>query len=74
MSVIQRMNLKYNVHHSTVLKWKHKYDKYGLEGLKDSATWKKYSKEFKLAAIRDCLSFGLVSLSVLLILRRMLFF
>jgi len=46
----------YNVHHSTILEWKHKYDKYGLEGLKEASTWKKYSKEFKLAAIRDCLS------------------
>jgi|SRR5690606_1032105 len=46
----------YNVHNSTILEWKHKYDKYGLEGLKESSTWKKYSKEFKLAAIRDCLS------------------
>lgn len=47
---------KNNVHHSTILDWKHKYDKYGLEGLKESSTWKKYSKELKLAAIRDCLS------------------
>ncbi|MER2010604.1 MAG: IS3 family transposase [Psychrobacillus sp.] len=47
---------KYNVHHSTILEWKHKYDKYGLEGLKESSTWKKYSSELKLAAIRDCLS------------------
>jgi transposase-like protein len=46
----------YNVHHSTISKWKHKYDKYGLEGLKDASTWKKYSREFKLAAIRLCLS------------------
>ncbi|WP_110114978.1 IS3 family transposase [Bacillus sp. CGMCC 1.16541] len=47
---------KYNVHHSTIVDWKHKYDRYGLEGLKESSTWKKYSKELKLAAIRDCLS------------------
>jgi len=46
----------YNVHHSTILEWKHKYEKYGLEGLNESSTWKKYSKELKLAAIRDCLS------------------
>jgi len=47
---------KYNVHRSTILDWKHKFDKYGLEGLKESSTWKKYSKELKLAAIRDYLS------------------
>lgn len=56
------LELKYNVHHSTILDWKHKYDKCGLEGLKESSTWKKYSKELKLAAIRDCLS-GEYSLS-----------
>ncbi|UII55920.1 helix-turn-helix domain-containing protein [Cytobacillus spongiae] len=47
---------KYNVHRSTILDWKHKFDKYGFEGLKESSTWKKYSKELKLAAIRDYLS------------------
>lgn len=47
---------KYHVHHSTILEWKYKYDKYGLKGLKESSTWKKYSKELKLAAIRDALS------------------
>lgn len=51
----------YNVHHSTILEWKHKYDKYGLDGLKGSSTWKKYSREFKLSAIRDCL-FGMHSI------------
>jgi transposase-like protein len=53
---INEMESIYNVHHSTILEWKHKYDKYGLEGLKGSSNWKKYSKGLKLAAIRDCLS------------------
>jgi transposase-like protein len=44
---------KYNVHHTTISDWKHKYETYGLEGLKESCTWKKYSKELKLAAIKD---------------------
>ncbi|OEH91308.1 transposase [Bacillus solimangrovi] len=47
---------KYNVHHTTILDWKHKYDKYGFEGLKESSTQKEYSKELKLAAIREYLS------------------
>lgn len=46
----------HNVSHSTILEWKLKYDKYGLEVLKESSTWKKYSKELKLAAIKDCLT------------------
>jgi transposase-like protein len=46
----------YNVHHTTISDWKHKYDKYGLEGLKESSTWKIYSIEVKLAAMTDYLS------------------
>lgn len=46
----------YKVHHSSILEWKHKFDKFGLEGLKESSTWKKYSKELKLSAIKDYLS------------------
>lgn len=46
----------YKVHYSSILEWKHKFDKYGLEGLKESSTWKKYSKELKLSAVKDYLS------------------
>ncbi|KYG26559.1 transposase [Alkalihalobacillus trypoxylicola] len=46
----------YKVTHSSILVWKHKFDKWGLEGLKKSSTWKKYSKELKLLAIKDYLS------------------
>ncbi|WP_332691780.1 helix-turn-helix domain-containing protein [Halalkalibacter lacteus] len=42
----------YNMHKSTIMEWRRKFDKYGSEGLKKSSTWKKYSKELKLAAIR----------------------
>ncbi|WNS73662.1 IS3 family transposase [Bacillus sp. DTU_2020_1000418_1_SI_GHA_SEK_038] len=48
--------LIYKVHHSSILEWRHKFDKFGLEGLKESSTWKKYSKELKLLAIKDYLS------------------
>lgn len=43
----------YNVHKSTIMDWRRNFNKYGSEGLKKSSTWKKYSKELKLAAIRD---------------------
>lgn len=46
----------YKVHHSSILEWKHKFDKYGTDGLKESSTWKRYSKELKLTAIMDYLS------------------
>ena len=32
------------------------YDKYGVDGLKESSTWNKYSKELKLQAVKDYLS------------------
>ncbi len=28
----------YKVHHSSILEWKHKFDKFGLDGLKKSST------------------------------------
>ncbi|MBS4195637.1 IS3 family transposase [Lederbergia citri] len=36
--------------------WRWKYEKYGVDGLKEATTTKKYSKEFKMAAIQDYLS------------------
>jgi len=38
------------------MEWKHKLNTYGPEGLKESSTWKKYSQELKLSAIRECQS------------------
>jgi transposase-like protein len=46
----------YNIHHSTIVDWQHKLDKYGIEGLEESSTWKRYSKDLKLSAVRDYLS------------------
>lgn len=43
----------YNVNKSTIMEWKHKFDKDGIDGLKESTSWKVYSKELKLSAIRD---------------------
>lgn len=47
---------KYGVNISTIREWKYKYDKYGTEGLKESTTWKNYTKELKLSAVSDYLS------------------
>ncbi|AJS57612.1 helix-turn-helix domain-containing protein [Paenibacillus sp. IHBB 10380] len=46
----------------TVTDWIRKYKADGLEGLKESKTWKTYSKKAKLAAIKELLS-GHYSLS-----------
>lgn len=47
---------------SSITDWIRKYKADGLEGLKESKTWKTYSKEVKLAAIKEVLS-GHYSLS-----------
>lgn len=44
------------VNESTIREWKYKFEKYGIEGLKESSTCKRYSKELKLTAINDYLS------------------
>ncbi|WP_420846151.1 IS3 family transposase [Neobacillus notoginsengisoli] len=46
----------YKVSSMAIYDWLYKYEKYGVEGLKESSTWKKYSKELKLTAVRDYLS------------------
>ncbi|HIW31236.1 MAG TPA: helix-turn-helix domain-containing protein, partial [Candidatus Paenibacillus intestinavium] len=40
----------------TVNEWIRKYKADGLDGLKESNTWKTYSKELRLAAVHDVLS------------------
>ena len=53
---LTKLELSYNVNHSTIYEWRYKFDKYGVDGLKESTTWKTYSKEFKLSAVQDYLS------------------
>lgn len=45
----------YKVFESTIREWKYKFDKYGAEGLKESGSWKPYTKELKLSAVNDYL-------------------
>lgn len=46
----------YNVHNVSIYDWVYKYEKYGVEGLKESPTWREYSKELKLEAVKNFLS------------------
>lgn len=46
----------FNIVKNTLMKWLDSYENYGAEGLKESTTWKPYSKELKEAAVRDYLS------------------
>ena len=41
---------------ATFYNWRYNYNKYGIEGLKESKRWKKYSQELKENAIKDYLS------------------
>lgn len=47
---------EYKVFESTIREWKYRFDKYGLESLKESRTLKPYTKELKLSAVNDYLS------------------
>lgn len=44
------------VSHSSVRRWIKKYTTDGLEGLEESSTWKSYTPELKLAAVKEALS------------------
>jgi transposase len=46
----------YQVCRDTIYYWVYRYEKHGVEGLNESSTWKKYSKELKLAAVQDYLT------------------
>ena len=66
----------YGVSESTIQYWKVTYKKFGIEGLKESHTWKNYSAELKKQAVQDyldgkgsqydiCQKYGISSQSVL---------
>lgn len=49
----------YEIGKSALLHWQVKYETEGIEGLKESSTWKSYTKELKEAAVQDFLNHGL---------------
>ncbi|WLR54496.1 IS3 family transposase [Mesobacillus subterraneus] len=53
---ISELKFIYKVNDHAIYDWVYRYEKYGAEGLKKSSTWKRYSKELKLAAVQDYLS------------------
>lgn len=46
----------YGVASTTIKKWIRKYKNSGIDGLKESRTWKQYSKELKEQAVQDYLN------------------
>ena len=47
---------QYGIERTTIKGWRDKYQKYGLDGLKESHTWKSYSAELKEQAVLDYLN------------------
>ena len=52
---ISQLSNQFKVSKSTILSWKLKYEKDGVDGLKERRTWKKYSQELKEQAVLDYL-------------------
>ena len=55
----------YELTYATLYSWVLKYETEGLDGLKESKTWKPYTKELKEAAVQDYIHHGLTRNEVL---------
>ncbi|MCE5220294.1 MAG: helix-turn-helix domain-containing protein [Clostridium sp.] len=53
---IQEICVKYKISTSTFHEWRYNYEKHGMDGLKESKKYKKYSKELKKQALQDYFS------------------
>lgn len=53
---IEEICFKYKISTSTFYQWRYKYEKHGMDGLKESKKCKKYSKEIKEQALQDYFS------------------
>lgn len=50
----------YKISNYTFYDWRYNFNKYGIDGLRESKKWKRYSQELKEKAIKDYLS-GMLS-------------
>ena len=53
---IKEIANKYKINRITFYNWKYNYDKYGINGLTELKTFKRYSKELKELAVKDYIS------------------
>lgn len=53
---IQEIHAKYEISVYAFYKWRYNYEKYGVDGLKESETCKKYSRELKEQVVLEYLS------------------
>ncbi|WP_407312221.1 transposase [Desulfosporosinus sp. SB140] len=56
ISTIREITNKYDINDDTYFIWRYNFDKYGLNGLRESKTSKKYSKELMDQTVSDYLS------------------
>lgn len=50
-----QLSRQYQIDSKTIERWKLNYQKFGVVGLKESHTWRKYSSELKQEAVQDYL-------------------
>lgn len=55
-SSIQEIHVKYSISIYAFYKWRYNYETYGIDGLKESRIYKKYSKELKEQIVLEYLS------------------
>ena len=48
-----QISTKYNIHRSRIHEWKRLFNSYGIEGLQESKTYIRYSRETKYNAVQD---------------------
>ena len=53
---LSKVSKDFRVNYHTLDSWVYKYKEGGIDGLKESRTWKRYSKSLKLQAVQDYLS------------------
>ncbi|MED4163158.1 helix-turn-helix domain-containing protein [Halalkalibacterium halodurans] len=53
---VKELTERYKIPKVTLYNWVEAFEKNGVNGFKDSSTWKSYCKELKEAAVRDYLS------------------
>lgn len=53
---LTQLSKQYEVNVRTIQSWKMNYEKFGIDGLKESRTWKHYSSELKEQAVQDYLA------------------
>ena len=56
VGTVNEITTKHKISANAFYDWKYNYSKYSIEGLKESKTCKRYSKELKELAIKEYLS------------------